>query len=59
MELMADKTAEQAARYAAEAERLEQRVRVLERIATHRGANLAMEIEDLREDRDVTKESMQ
>ena len=49
MELMASKTAEQAAQYAAKAEKLEQRVRVLERIATDRGGNLAMAIEDLRE----------
>ena len=49
MELMASTTAEQAAQYAAKAEKLEQRVRVLERIATDRGADLAMEIEDLRE----------
>jgi hypothetical protein len=48
MELMADQTAEKAAQYAAHVERLEQRMRVLERIATDRGANLALEIEDLR-----------
>lgn len=48
MELMADKTAEKAAQYAAQVERLEQRMRVLERIATDRGADLAMQIEDLR-----------
>jgi len=34
MELMANKTAEQAAQYAAKAQKLEARVRVLERIAT-------------------------
>lgn len=48
MELMADRTAEKAAQYAAHIERLEQRTRVLERIATDRGADLAIEIEDLR-----------
>ena len=48
MELMADRTAEKAAQYAAQVEKLEQRMRVLERIATDRGADLAMEIEDLR-----------
>ncbi len=48
MELMADRTAEKAAQYAAQVERLEQRMRVLERIATDRGADLAAEIEDLR-----------
>lgn len=53
MELMANKTAEQAAQYATRAEKLEQRVRVLERIATDRGADLAMEIEDLRDQPDT------
>ncbi|MEO1922806.1 hypothetical protein T8S45_07340 [Blastomonas marina] len=57
LELMADKTAEQAAQYAAKAEKLEQRVRVLERIATDTGADLAAQIEDLR-DRDI-EESVQ
>ena len=50
MELMAKQTAEQAARYAANSEKLEQRVRVLERIATDRGADLATQIEDLRDE---------
>ena len=58
MELMANKTAEQAAQYAAKAQKLEARVRVLERIATDRGSDLAMQIEDLR-DGDDLKESMQ
>lgn len=49
MELMANKTAEQAAQYAAKAQKLEARVRVLERIATDRGSDLAMQIEDLRD----------
>lgn len=44
-------TAEKAAQYAAHTERLEQRVRVLERIATDRGVALSDEIERLREDR--------
>lgn len=44
-------TAEKAAQYAAHVERLEQRVRVLERIAIDKGTHLAAEIEDLREDR--------
>ncbi|WP_121114763.1 hypothetical protein [Croceibacterium ferulae] len=47
LELMADRTAEKAAQYAAQVERLEQRMRVLERIATDRNADLAREIEDL------------
>jgi Zn-dependent protease with chaperone function len=49
MELEADRVAEKAAQYAAQTERLEQRVRVLKRIATDRGADLANEIEALRD----------
>jgi hypothetical protein len=45
--LAADKAAAQAAHI----ERLEQRMRVLERIATDRGNDLAAQIEDLRSDR--------
>ncbi|AXJ96751.1 hypothetical protein DM480_00695 [Sphingomonas sp. FARSPH] len=41
-------TAEKAAQYAAHIERLETRVRVLERIATDRGADLSDAIERLR-----------
>lgn len=44
-------TAEKAAQYAAQTERLEQRVRVLERIVTDRGMALADEIDRLRDDR--------
>lgn len=51
LELQAEHTAEKAAQYAAHSERLEQRVRVLERIVTDRGAYLANEIELLRDDR--------
>ena len=54
MELEADKVAEKAAQYAAQTERLEQRVRVLERIATDRGADLANEIDMLRDERPAT-----
>ena len=43
--------AENAAQYAAHSERLEQRVRVLERIVTDRGVDLAGEIESLRDER--------
>jgi hypothetical protein len=50
LELMADKTAEKAAQYAAHVERLEQRMRVLERIATDKGVGLADQIEGLREE---------
>ena len=48
MEIEADKVAEKAAQYAAQTERLEERVRVLERIVTDRGADLAQEIDALR-----------
>lgn len=44
-------TAEKAAQYAAHTERLEQRVRVLERIVTDRGMAVADEIEQLRDER--------
>lgn len=47
--LTADRTAEKAAQYASHVEKLEQRVRVLERIATDKGADLALQIEELRE----------
>ena len=46
--LTADRTAEKAAQYARHVEQLEARVRVLERIATDKGADLAQQIEDLR-----------
>jgi ABC-type nitrate/sulfonate/bicarbonate transport system substrate-binding protein len=45
-----DKVAEKAAQYAAQTERLEQRVRVLERIVTDRGIAVADEIDKLRGD---------
>ena len=49
LEYMNHQTAEKAAQYAAHVERLEARVRVLERIATDKGTHLAAEIEDLRD----------
>ena len=49
MEIEAHMVAEKAAQYAAQTERLEQRVRVLERIVTDRGIAVADEIEKLRE----------
>ena len=49
--LTADSTAEKAAQYASHVEQLEARVRVLERIATDKGADLAQQIEDLRDTR--------
>ncbi|MCP3734423.1 hypothetical protein M9979_05965 [Sphingomonas sp. RP10(2022)] len=48
-------TAEKAAQYAAHTERLEERVRVLERIVTDRGVDLAREIEDLRDPRPAAR----
>ena len=42
-------TAEKSAQYAAHTERLEARVRVLERIATDKGVDLSEEIERLRD----------
>jgi ABC-type phosphate transport system auxiliary subunit len=42
-------TAEKTAQYAAHTERLEARVRVLERIATDKGVDLSNEIESLRD----------
>jgi len=47
--VLASATAEKAAQYAAHTERLEQRVRVLERIVTDRGVDVAEEIEKLRD----------
>ena len=47
-EALTAQTAEKAAQYAAHTERLEERVRVLERIVTDRGADVAQEIERLR-----------
>lgn len=49
MEIQSSMTAEKSAQYAAHTERLEQRVRVLERIITDKGADLATQIEDLRD----------
>lgn len=48
LEVQTSLTAEKAAQYAAQTERLEERVRVLERIATDKGTDLAHEIESLR-----------
>ncbi|KTT69271.1 hypothetical protein [Sphingomonas endophytica] len=47
-EVLSAATAEKAAQYAAQTERLEERVRVLERIVTDKGVALADEIEGLR-----------
>lgn len=49
MEIQSSMTAEKAAQYAAHTERLEQRMRVLERIITDKGVDLSHEIEALRD----------
>ena len=49
IEKQSEMTAEKAAQYAAATERLEARVRVLERIATDRGIEVSDEIEKLRD----------
>jgi ABC-type phosphate transport system auxiliary subunit len=51
MEMIGTQSAEKAAQYAAQTERLEQRVRVLERIVTDKGIVVADEIDRLRDDR--------
>ena len=48
LEVNSKDTAEKAAQYAAQTERLEQRMRVLERIITDKGFDVSMQIEDLR-----------
>lgn len=47
--LMSEKAAEQAAQYSAENARLEERLRVLERIVTDKGFETALAIEELRD----------
>lgn len=49
----ADLSAEKAAQYAAHTQELEDRVRVLERIVTDKGYDVATQIEALRDARDV------
>lgn len=49
LEMQSHETAEKTAQYAAQTERLEQRVRVLERIITNKGVDLSDEIENLRD----------
>lgn len=50
MELQSKETAERTAQYAAQTERLAQRVRVLERIITDSGFTTATEIDQLRDE---------
>jgi biotin synthase-like enzyme len=49
LQAISHETAEKAAQYAAQTERLEARVRVLERIVTDKGIDVADEIEKLRD----------
>jgi hypothetical protein len=49
----AEQTAEKAAQYASQIQRLEDRVQVLERIVTDRGYDIAAQIEALRDTRRV------
>jgi len=58
MEIEARMTAEKAAQYAAHTERLEQRVRVLERIVTDKGIDVSDEIEKLRDERPRDQQPM-
>ena len=56
MQLQAHETAEKAAQYAASNQQLEDRVRVLERIVTDRGYDVATQIEALRDQRRVEEQ---
>jgi hypothetical protein len=53
----AEQTAEKAAQYVGQIQRLEERVQVLERIVTDRGYDIATQIEALRDTRRVDDES--
>lgn len=53
LETTAANTAEKAAQYASQIQRLEDRVQVLERIVTDRGYDVATQIEALRDSRSV------
>ncbi len=53
----ASSTAERAAQYASQVQRLEDRVQVLERIVTDRGYDIATQIEALRDTRSVEQAS--
>jgi hypothetical protein len=56
--MTADRTAERAAQYASHTKELEERVRVLERIVTDRGYDVATQIEALRDTRRVEESDM-
>lgn len=51
----AEQTAEKAAQYASQVQRLEDRVQVLERIVTDKGYDVATQIEALRDTREVER----
>ncbi len=51
LERQSEMTAEKAAQYSAQTERLEARVRVLERIVTDKGIDVSDEIDRLRDER--------
>lgn len=53
LQMQADNTAERAAQYASRVQELEDRVRVLERIVTDGGYDVATQIEALRDQRRV------
>ncbi len=53
VEATAENTAEKAAQYASQVQQLEDRVRVLERIVTDKGYDVATQIEALRDTREV------
>lgn len=53
----AEHTAEKAAQYASQIQKLEDRVRVLERIVTDKGYDVATQIEALRDQRRVDEQS--
>jgi hypothetical protein len=55
MEMQSNLTAEKAAQYASRTQELEDRVRVLERIVTDKGYDVAAQIEALRDTRSVEK----
>ena len=56
-ETTATATAEKAAQYASQVQKLEDRVRVLERIVTDKGYDVATQIEALRDERRVEDQS--
>ncbi len=58
LEILGSQTAEKAAQYAAQTERLEQRVRVLEEIITDKGFDTATQIEALRAPRLSNRENV-